>query len=169
MIYTRKFLLEKTTLIKEKFISNSTWPKLAKWFIITISVIFPSHFSNIGIMSFKLKSGKLKSGLRPLFDNFESKQREIKYQKEQIKETERGIIEMSKLRNGNGIIETVFEHLPSSVVIIGLLILSYKYGTLKRFLNQSFLKQFSTNYKIIIGLVVVKTAFSCISSVLNIR
>ena len=144
--------------------------------VLFLGVLFPIHFSNIGLMTLKVRLEQRKAESVKFFEEFELRRLENKDANRQyeiiqhkIAKTEEKYVAMVKLRNSNGKWETLFEHLPSAVLIISLWLMSYYEISLQKFLMDTFMYEFAGFYYAIIILMSMKTATSCISAVLAMR
>ena len=144
--------------------------------VIILGALFPIHFSNIGLMGLKLRLEKHKDELVAFFNEFELREldnnaanRQYDIIQRKIAKTEEKYITMEKLRNSNGKWETVFEHLPSAVLIISLWMMSYYEKSLRKFLLDTFMYEFANYYVFIIIFMSLKTATSCVSAVTAMR
>ena len=123
-IYTSKFMLESNTFLNETVVGNFSWPRTTKWGLVIIAALFPVHFSNIGQILFKTSSIKLRQKLKISFQHYATKQGDIQHLQVQMKKVDKGLLELTQLNNGNGILDTIFEILPSCILMTGLLVLS---------------------------------------------
>ena len=144
--------------------------------VLFLGALFPIHFSNIGLMTLKLRLEKHKNELVVFFKEFEHREldnaaanRQYHIIQRKIEKTEENYIAMVKLRNSNGKWETLFEHLPSAVLITSLLIMSYSEVSLRKFLVDTFMYEFAEYYLFIIICMALITTTSCVSSVIAMR
>ena len=139
-------------------------------------MIFPIHFSTIGLMKLKNRLEKHKDELVTFFDEFELRELDndtanhhYNIIQRKIEKTEEKYIAMLQLRNSNGKWETLFEHLPSAVLTISLWLMSISETPLRTFLMNTFMYEFASHFIVIAVLMSLKTATSCVSAVIAMR
>ena len=144
--------------------------------VISLGALFPIHFSTIGLMKLKNRLEKHKDELVTFFDEFELRELDndtanhhYNIIQRKIEKTEEKYIAMLQLRNSNGKWETLFEHLPSAVLITSLWLMSHSEKSLRKFLMDTFMYEFASLYVYIIIFMALKTATSCISAVIALR
>ena len=144
--------------------------------VICLGALFPIHFSNIGLLKLKFRLEKYKDELAQFFNEFELKKLDnhaanhhYDIIQRKIARAEEKYNAMVKLRNSNGQWETVIERLPSAVLITSLWMMSYSEKSLRKFLMDTFLYEFAENYFVIIIIMALITATSCVSTVIEMR
>ena len=142
-----------------------------------LAFLLPTHFCHLTALVFKLKSLKLEDESEKVFKDHDPNTNDTlelcdKYVEltHSIEANRKEHVKAIHLKNTNGRIETICETLPQAVMMISLSLLSYSYPTLRNFVENDFVKTYiPIDYSLFIGLLSLKTAFACISSVLKIR
>ena len=178
-INTFLFLLKNRKTYLDKIRENgSKFPKIAMTFNILVGTLFPTHYSALDVIYVTKVTEDLRAQKDIFFGDLgqnnndeEEEASKEKYcsVKQAIQASEDEKVKRVNHCNTNSLIETLFEIIPSAVLMTILWLMSYTHPALRTFLEDTLTNQFSNAYMTIIILMSLKTTLGCICAVVGNR
>ena len=148
-------------------------------FFRAMTAFFPVHFASFESIRLAIEKEARSKELKQFYATFNARQDELdarvlakEYSQlyNNVKATTDDTVAMTKVQNSVRTWETVIEHVPTSITIISLLIVSIKYQRIRVFMESTFQRIVAKDqFAIIFAIIAFLTLTSIVTTVMSIR
>ena len=143
-----------------------------------MTAFFPVHFASFESIRLGLEKKRRDSALKQFYLTFPAKSdsedprvlaKEYAELFNKVWATTEDTVSMIKVQNSVRTWETIIEHVPTSITVFCLMIVSFRYPRITKFMVDTFQESLTTNYEAIFAFVVLMTMTSVVTTVKSIR
>ena len=152
-------------------------PNVSKFLYSLSGLIFPGHFSSMIALKAEIENEKIEKELKSFFeaysensiDNVEKCKQDYVRIQHAVDKAVMKQEEAEKLKINQSLSRGLIEHLPSTVLLLSLSIISFKQTALRTFVMDRFVAKVADYYKYLVLIICSTTLLSIVFTIAKIR